>query len=164
MHITIVVATDRHGLIGAGGGLPWHLPADLRRFRALTMGHPVVMGRRTWESIGRPLPGRHNIVVTTTRGYVAAGATVVSCLDGALAAAGDADTIMIIGGARLYAQALPRADRIHLTEVQATLAGDTWLPAFDRGAWREVAREAHPADARNPLPYCFITFERIRAG
>jgi dihydrofolate reductase len=161
--VALVVAMDRAGLIGANGALPWYLPADLHRFRAITAGHPIVMGRRTHESIGGPLPERHNIVVTRAPGYAAAGCTIVSDLAAAYAAArrdtGDRE-IMIIGGAALYREALPDATRIYLTEVHATLPGDVHFPRFDRSEWREISREDHGPDARNAHGYSFVVLER----
>lgn len=162
--LALVVAMDRHRLIGANGGLPWHLPDDLKRFRAITMGHPILMGRRTWESLGRPLPGRHNIVVTRQPGYVAAGATVAGSLDAALAAAGAVPEAMVIGGAALYAEALARAQRLYLTEVDGTFAGDTWFPPWRSDEWREMAREVHPADARHACPFSFVVLQRESAA
>jgi dihydrofolate reductase len=158
--VSLVIASDRRGVIGRDGRLPWHLPADLRHFRMLTMGKPVVMGRRTWDSIGRPLPGRHNIVVTRQRGLALEGATVVHSIDEALHAAGNVPEVCVIGGAEICAQALPRADVVHLTLVEAEVEGDTRLPPIDAVQWRETARESHAADERNALPYSFVTLER----
>lgn len=158
--IALVVAMDSDRCIGAGGRLPWHLPADLRRFRAITMGHPIVMGRRTHESIGRPLPGRHNIVVTRSRGFRAPGCTVVGSFEEAFAHAGTEVELMVIGGAALFAAALPIARRIHLTEVHASVGGDVHFPDFDRRDWVETAREHVAADADNPLPMSFVILER----
>ncbi|MCA9973391.1 MAG: dihydrofolate reductase [Anaerolineales bacterium] len=161
--ISLVVALDRNGVIGVNGRLPWRLPDDMARFRALTLGKPVVMGRKTYESIParfRPLPGRHNIVVTRNPAYAAPGATVVSSPEAALAAAGDAPEVMIGGGAALYAAFLPRADRLYLTRVDAAYAGDTFFPPLDPAAWREVAREPHAVDARHAVPFAFVTLVR----
>jgi dihydrofolate reductase len=156
--VTLVVARADNGVIGRDGGLPWHLPADLRHFKALTLGKPVVMGRRTFVSIGRPLPGRHNIVLT--RGdWTAAGVTVVRDLPAAIAAAGAVDEVMIVGGAGVYADALPRATRVYLTEVHAAPAGDTVLPPFDPAVWAETARATHAAEADTP-GYSFVTLDR----
>ena len=155
--ISFVVARADNGVIGRDGGLPWRLSADLRHFKAVTLGKPVVMGRVTFESIGKPLVDRHNIVLTRDRDWTAAGVTVVHDLDAALAAAGERET-MIIGGAQLYAEALPLATRIHLTEVHATPDGDTLLPAFGAD-WFETARDNHPADRDTPA-YSFVTLER----
>ena len=158
--VVFVVARAQSGVIGRDNALPWHLPDDLRRFKALTLGKPVLMGRRTFESIGRPLPGRHNIVLTRDPRWSAPGVTVVRSLDEALAAAGDAPEIMVIGGADLYRQALPLARRIELTEVESDLDGDVHLAAFPSSEWRESAREAHAADDRHALPFSFVTLER----
>ncbi|WP_164157373.1 dihydrofolate reductase [Sandarakinorhabdus rubra] len=163
LDITLVVARARNGVIGRDGGLPWHLPADLKRFKAITVGKPVVMGRKTFESIGKPLPGRHNIVLTRQAGWTAEGVTVVPNLAEAVAAAGldprARGDIMIIGGAEIYALALPVATRIELTEVDAAPDGDTILPAFDPARWREVARVSHPPEGDRP-GFAFVTLER----
>ncbi len=150
----------RNRVIGRDNRLPWRLPADLAYFKRVTMGHPVIMGRRTWESIGRPLPGRQNIVVSRNPGYSAPGATVVGSLDDAWRAAGDVDEASVIGGTSLFAEALPLADRIHLTEVDAEIEGDTYFPAFDRSQWveREVARQAR--DDRHAYPFRIVVLER----
>ncbi len=150
----------RNRVIGRDNRLPWRLPADLAYFKQVTMGHPVIMGRRTWESIGRPLPGRQNIVVSRNPGYSAPGATVVGSLDDAWRAAGDVDEACVIGGTSLFAEALPLADRIHLTEVDAEIEGDTYFPAFDRSQWveREVARQAR--DDRHAYPFRIVVLER----
>ena len=158
--ISLVVAAADNGVIGRDGGLPWRLPADLRHFRALTMGKPVVMGRLTWESIGRPLPGRRNIVMTRQGAYTAEGADVVATVDEALAAAGNADEIMVIGGAQVYAEFLPRAGRIFLTRVHAEPAGDARFPPVDETEWYETSREAHGADADHEYAFSFIVLER----
>lgn len=150
-------------IIGRDNALPWHLPADLKRFRRLTTGYPIVMGRRSYESIGRPLPERTNIVVTRRAEYRAPGCTVVHTIDDAFRVAGDTDEIFVIGGAELYAQTLDRADRLYLTWVHARVAGDTQFPAFDLASWREVARERHETDAQHALPYSFVTLDRVHA-
>ena len=164
MKRSLVVAVARNGVIGRDNALPWRLPADLAHFKKVTMGHPVVMGRRTYESIGKPLPGRQNIVVTHNRGYDAPGCTVVGSLDDAWRAAGTADEVSIIGGTTLFEETLPIADVIHLTEVEADVEGDTFFPRFDRSAWqeREVAR--HPADERNAYPIRILELTRKRAS
>jgi dihydrofolate reductase len=159
---SLVVAMARNRVIGRDNRLPWRLPADLAYFKRVTMGHPVIMGRRTWESIGRPLPGRQNIVVSRNRGYSAPGATVVGSLDEAWRAAGEVEEACVIGGTSLFAEALPHADRIHLTEVEAEVEGDTYFPPFDRGQWveREVARQAR--DERHEYPFRIVVLERRR--
>ena len=158
--ISLIVAVAENGVIGRDGALPWRLSDDLRRFKALTMGKPVIMGRKTWESIGRPLPGRQNIVITRKPGYRAEGSVVVGSLTAALAAAGDVPEIMVIGGAEIYRQFLPLAGRIYLTRVHTVIAGDTFLPAMDPAEWEEVERTRHPADPRNDFDMSFITLER----
>lgn len=162
MLLSLIVAMARNRVIGRDGGLPWRLPADLGHFKRTTLGKPIVMGRATHDAIGRPLPGRHNIVVTRDTGYRTAGCTVVHSLDQALSAAGEVDEVMVIGGAELYRQALARSGRIYLTEVHAEPAGDTCFPEFDPHEWREVRREDHPADQRNDHPYSFVVLERLR--
>lgn len=161
MRINIVVARSENGVIGRDGDLPWRLPADLQHFKSITLGHPLVMGRKTHESIGRPLPGRHNIVVSGQAHYRAKGCTIAGSLEQALSAAHPATEVMIIGGATLYAAALPRAERIYLTEVHTVLDGDTRFPPLEREAWRELARERHEADERNDYAYSFVVLERV---
>ena len=161
--LSVVVAADERGGIGHAGGLPWHLPEDLKRFKAITMGKPIVMGRRTWDSIGRPLPGRRSIVVSRQAGLAIEGAEVVGSLEQALQAASDAPEACVIGGADLYRLALPMAEVVHLTRVHATVEADTFLPALDPSDWEEVSSERHPADERHAYPYSFVTLRRLRA-
>lgn len=158
--ITLVVAHADNRVIGRDNQLPWHLPADLAHFKSVTLGKPVVMGRRTWQSIGRALPGRVNLVVSSGPGRPGDGATWVASLDAAIAAAGNVPEVCVIGGARLFADALPRAHRINLTEVHADVDGDVLFPPLDPGAWREVRREHRAADARNAYPMSFVVLER----
>lgn len=158
--VSIIVATDDRGGIGLDGRLPWRLPEDLKRFKAVTMGKPVVMGRRTWDSIGRALPGRHNIVISRQAGRATAGATFVDSFSAALRAAGDVPEVCIIGGAEIYQLALPIADEIHLTRVHATVDADTFFPSIDDAEWEEVRREDRPADERHAHPYSFIELVR----
>lgn len=158
----LVAALARNRVIGVANRLPWRLPEDLRRFKRLTMGAPVIMGRRTRESLGRPLPGRHNIVVTRQRGATWEGCAVAHSLDAALALAGNAAEAFVIGGAELYAQALPRADRLYLTLIDADYPGDAWFPEFDAVAWREVARE--PGVSAEGVGYAFVDYVRVPAG
>lgn len=162
MLVSIIVATDERGAIGRDGGLPWRLPDDLRRFKALTMGKPIVMGRRTWDSIGRPLPGRHNIVITRDATLALQGATVVTSLDAAIAAAGAVDEACIIGGAEIYRLALPRTDVIHLTRVHATVEADTFFPPLVPEEWDEDVLERHAADERHALPFSYVVQRRRR--
>ena len=153
---------DRNGVIGAGGALPWRLPADLRYFRSVTMGKPILMGRRTHASIGRPLPGRENVVLSRDREYTAPGCTVMHSVDEVLGRFADVEEIMVTGGADLYAEMLPRADRIYLTRVHAEVAGDTHFPQFDPEHWHEIERQDFPADHENEFPYSFSVLERRR--
>lgn len=162
--IAIVVAMAENRVIGRDGTLPWHLPADMARFRALTMGKPIVMGRRTHESIGRALDGRHNIVVTRRPGYRAPGCAVTASLEAALEAASGTAEIAVIGGASIYEGALPIAARIHLTQVHASIDGDVRFPELEPGAWREVSRTKRSADARNRYDMSFIELARRRTG
>lgn len=157
--ITLIAAVAKNGVIGAGNSLPWRLPEDLKRFKALTLGHPIVMGRKTWESLGRPLPGRTNIVVSRNADFAAAGAQRVGSLAEALtaAAATDSDEVFIIGGAEIYRQALPLAQRLQLTEIDQDFAGDVHFPTVDPALWRETAREAHPVGA--DFAYAFVTYD-----
>lgn len=159
--IALVVAVARNGVIGRDNGLAWHLSADLKRFKALTMGTTLLMGRRTWDSIGRPLPGRRTLVLTRDPGFRVEGAETVHDWEAALAAA-TGDRLMVVGGAEVYALALPHADRIHLTEVAAEPEGDVRFPPYDRSVFREVLREEHPAGARDDYPYAFVDLERMR--
>ena len=156
----LIAAVARNGVIGAGNALPWRLPADLRRFRALTTGHTIIMGRKTWESLPHALPERENVVVTRTAGYAAAGATVVASLDAALAAASRPAPIFCIGGGELFRVALPRADALYLTELDRDYAGDAMFPPFERVAWREVARETHVPVGADDIGYAFVTYRR----
>ena len=160
MKLSLIAAMADNRVIGHENRLPWHLPADLQHFKAITLGKPVLMGRKTWESIGRPLPGRTNIVITRDTGYVAEGCVVAHSLEEAVRAAGEAAEVMVIGGAQLYRQALPLADTLYLTLVHAEIRGDTRFPAWQPGEWRETARIDHEADDRNPHAYSFITLER----
>lgn len=165
-HLSLIVACDEGGLIGRCGALPWRLPADLRHFRRITMGKPVLMGRRTWDSIGRALPGRENIVISRNPGFVAQGAAVVHSFDAGYALAlehmhhAGADEVMVIGGGVVYAEALPAADRLYLTRVHTRSDGDTYLPAIDWAQWSEVSRESWPADAQNEFAMTFLRFDR----
>jgi dihydrofolate reductase len=157
---SLVVAVARNGVIGRDNQLPWRLPDDLAYFKRVTMGHPIVMGRRTHESIGRPLPGRDNIVVSRNRAFQAPGCIVVPSLEEAWKAAGSAAEACVIGGTSLFREALPIADRIHLTEVEADVPGDTFFPDFDRSEWTEREVLRHPADARHAHPFRILVLER----
>ena len=165
--VSLVVAVAENGVIGQGGEMPWQQSQDLKLFRKLTMGRPVIMGRKTYQSIGRPLDGRANIVVTRDPSFAPDGVTVSDSVDGALAAAGEAAAaqgvleIMVIGGAEIYRQLLDHADRIYLTRVHAEPIGDTWFPDLVAGDWREVAQQALEQGARDQYPATHYTYERV---
>lgn len=163
--VSLIVARARNGVIGANGALPWRLPEDLAHFKRTTMGHPIIMGRKTWQSIGRPLPGRRSIVVTRDRGFAAAGAEVVHSLEEAIARAGDAAEVFVIGGAELYAEALPRADRILLTALDADFDGDTLFPLPSVREWAETSRAHHEPAGERGFGFDFLSLERrVGAG
>ena len=157
--VYLVAAVASNRIIGANGGLPWRLPEDMRFFRRVTVGHPVIMGRRTWESLKGPLPERENIVVTRTAGYDAPGAAVASSLDAALALCAGEPLAFVIGGSRLFEEALPLAAGLILTEIHRDFPGDTWFPQFERARWREAKREAHTA--ADGMRFDFVTYERV---
>ena len=159
--ISLIAAVSLNGIIGRGGQLPWRLRGDLQRFKQITLGHPIIMGRKTWTSIGRPLPGRLNIVVTRQPTFDAAGAVVVHSLGDALAAAAPAADAFVIGGAELYREALPQAARLYLTIVQAEVEGDTVFPPFDRTQWQLAQVEEFPADAVNDWPCRMEIWDRV---
>jgi dihydrofolate reductase len=156
-----VVAVAENGVIGRDNALPWRLPNDLKFFKKTTLGHPILMGRATFDSIGRPLPGRLNLVLSHKRDLHIEGCTVVHSLDDAIAAGADASELMVVGGAQVYAQILPRADRIYLTRVHADVAGDTYFPAIDTTQWRAESTERYEADAQHAHAYSFITMQRV---
>ena len=158
--ITLIVARARNGVIGRDGTLPWRLPEDLAFFKRTTMGHPIVMGRRTWESIGRPLPGRRSIVVSQRAGLAAAGTEVARSLDDALRLCEGSSEVFVIGGAQLYRDALPRADRLVVTEIDADFEGDTHWPAPDEAIWREASREHLAPTAERHFGIDFVTYLR----
>lgn len=162
--LSILVAVAQNGVIGVNNSLPWRCPEDLKRFKALTMGHHMIMGRKTFESIGKPLPGRTTVVVTRNRELQIAGCTVVHSLDEAIAACGTDEEIFIVGGAELYAQALPRVETLYVTEIGLDVAGDAHFPRLDTTEWRELARETHHQDAPQPLDYAFVTYRRVQPG
>lgn len=159
-NLSIIAALADNRVIGRDNRLPWRMPADLAHFKRLTMGKPIIMGRRTWESLPGLLPHRTHIVVTRDRDYQAQGALIVHSISEAIALAGDADELMVVGGADLYAQALPLASRMYLTCVHQQIDGDTVFPDYEQAEWRETARERHAADGRNPFDYSFVTLER----
>ena len=161
--VALVVAVAENNVIGRAGQLPWgRLPADLRHFKALTLGHPVVMGRKTYDSIGKALPGRPNLVVTRQAGWAAPGCEAASSVLGALnrAAELDADVVCIIGGGEIYREALPAVDVVYLTEVHHSFEGDAYFPALSPTEWREENRERHEADVDHPYAFSFVTLRR----
>jgi dihydrofolate reductase len=161
MKLSAVVAASDNDVIGRDNAMPWHLPADLAYFKRVTMGKPMLMGRKTYESIGRPLPGRRNLVLSR-RGFSAPGVESVATIDEALARVADAPELMVIGGAEVFRLAMPYLDHVHLTRVHTQVDGDILLPPFEAGQWREVRREDHPADERNPIAMTFLELERVR--
>jgi dihydrofolate reductase len=161
LKLSLVAAVARGGVIGRGGALPWHLPEDMARFRKLTMGHPVVMGRRTWDSLPnrfRPLPGRRNVVVTRNERWADDGAERAGSLDDALELLEDASRVFVIGGGELFARALPLADELLLTEIDLEVAGDTFFPSWDRDGFEETSRESHTSS--DGTPFSFVTYVR----
>ena len=156
--IYLVAAVAANGIIGVNGRLPWHFPEELKHFKEVTLGHPVIMGRRTWESLKGPLPGRRNIVVTHTPGYQASGALVADSLESALALCAGAPKAMVIGGSRLFEESLPNAYGLELTEIHRDYQGDTWFPKYDRSKWREIKREARTAADGTRFDY--VLYER----
>ncbi len=159
MIISLIAAMDKNRLIGIKNGLPWHLPADFKHFKEVTMGRPVVMGRKTFESIGKPLPGRKNIIVSRS-GFLADGIVVVDSIDAALKEVADADEIMIIGGASFYEQMIDKADRMYLTHVEAECEGDAWFPEFSLSDWEIVAEKKHSADEKNNYDFRIVEYMR----
>lgn len=158
--ITLVAAMGRNRAIGVDGRMPWHLPGELQHFKAVTLGKPIVMGRKTWESIGRPLPGRQNIVVSRNQDYLAEGAECCGSLEAALAIA-RGDEVMVIGGGELYRRAMPMADRMVLTRVDCAPEADTYFPQWNEAEWQVVSRQAKPADDRNAYACEVLELQRI---
>lgn len=155
--LSVIAAVSRNGVIGRHNTLPWHLPEDLKRFRALTMGHPIIMGRRTYESLGRLLPGRQTVIVSRNPAYRVEGARVVATLPQALEVCARDAEAFVIGGAQLYQEALPLADRLYLTRIEADVEGDAFFPAYDGALWREVARES--GASAEGLHYHFLIYD-----
>lgn len=156
--LSIIAAVASNRVIGINNALPWRLPEDLKRFRALTMGHHIIMGRKTYESLGRLLPGRTTVIVSRSRDYVVPGALVADSLKTALALCGDDTEVFVIGGAQLYRDGLPLADRLYLTEIAAEFAGDAHFPDYERFSWQEIFRESHVSESG--LPFSYITLDR----
>ena len=162
MKISMIAAMAHDRVIGKDNQMPWHLPADLAHFKRITLGKPILMGRKTFESIGRPLPGRRNLVISRNPDYQAEGIEVVGSVEAALAllAGSSVEELMVIGGGHLYAEMLPSADCLYLTRIDLAVEGDTRFPAFDDGQWQRIECESHPADEKNPHPYSFETWQR----
>ena len=160
MKISIIVAMDRNHVIGSEGDLPWHISSDLQNFKKITMGKPIIMGRKTHESIGRPLPGRENIILTRDKDYRVEGCTVLNSLDEVIEHCKDIDEIMITGGSEIYQLALDKASKLYLTEVHTEIDGDTHFPEFDKGDWEEISRENFKADEKNDFDYSFVVLKR----
>ena len=164
MTVSLIVAVSSNGVIGRDGGLPWHLPADLKHFKRTTMGHHLIIGRRTWEEVGEPLPGRTMVVVTRSRRFATEGAQVVRSVEQALELAAEDEEPFIGGGSQIYRIALARdlVDRIYLTRIHAEVEGDTLFPEFDLDEWNLVSEEHHEADEKNEFAYSFLVYERSR--
>jgi dihydrofolate reductase len=158
--LSIITAIAQNGVIGIENRLPWHLPADLKHFKALTLGKPIIMGRKTYQSIGKPLPGRRNIVVSRNPQFNVQGCEVVGSLDEALVLTSAEAEVMVIGGAQLIAQALPKATRLYLTFIHQDFVGDCFFPEWDRGQWEEISDVEHLPDNNNPYSFSFVTLQR----
>jgi len=158
--VTLIAARARNGVIGRDNAMPWKIPGELAHFKRVTMGHPIVMGRKTWASIGRPLPGRRNIVVSRDRAFAAPGAEVVHDIGEAFARCADAPEVFVIGGAQIYEAALPSADRLLITEIDRDFEGDAFMAAPDTAMWRETARDTHMAEGDAPFRFSYVTYER----
>lgn len=159
MEISLILAASDNNVIGHDNQMPWHLSNDLKRFKSLTLGHPVIMGRKTFESLGRPLPGRQNIVITRNTDYAATGCDVVSSIEDALDMVSGQDEVFIIGGGQIYSQMWEKADNLYLTRVHTIIDGETSVPGIT-DYWTETSREAHDADERNQYPYTFIDYKK----
>jgi dihydrofolate reductase len=160
MRLSIITAMAANRVIGVENRLPWHLPEDLQHFKALTMGHHIVMGRKTYDSIGKPLPGRHTIIITRNVDYAVPGCIAVNSIDAALIVADGDSEVFFVGGAELYAQALPLVDRMYITEIKRDFPGDAKFPQFDPSRWNEVSREKHIANGSEPFEYHFVVYDR----
>jgi len=160
--LSIIVAAARNNAIGKNNQLLWHMPADLKFFKETTLGHPVIMGRKTYESVGKPLPKRRNIVITRNQDFAPEGVEVCHSLDAALELLDDTEENFIVGGSEIYKMSLPYCDKIYYTEIDASFEADTFFPSFNREDWHLVRREEHGSDEKNPYNYCFLTYERIK--
>jgi dihydrofolate reductase len=158
--LSLIVAMDDNRLIGSNNDLPWQMPADLAYFKRTTMGKPIIMGRKTFASIGRPLPGRRNIVITRDSGFSATGCEIANGIEAALSLCCEAEEVMLIGGASLYQQTIDRATQLCITRIHHSFEGDTWFPEIDLGLWKQETREDHEADYSNPYAYSFVKFVR----
>ena len=161
MQLSIIVAMDKNRAIGANGTLPWHLSSDLKNFKSITMGKPIVMGRKTHESIGQPLPGRENIILTRDETFFAEGCTVLHSLDAIYEHCSECEEVMITGGAEIYKSSLNDASKLYLTEVHTAIDGDTFFPAFNRSEWKEVSRQDFKSDEKNEYDYSFVELNKI---
>lgn len=157
--LSLIAAMAKNRVIGRNNILPWHLPEDLKYFKATTLGKPILMGRKTFDSIGKPLPGRTSVVLTRNPDWHVEGCLVVQSLDAALMQLADRDEILVIGGAELYQQTLPRADRLYLTEIDTDFEGDAWFPEFDRSQWQQISRQPHPDNGRG-FGFDFVVYQR----
>lgn len=157
----MIAAIARNRVIGKDNKMPWHLPADLQFFKKCTLGYPVIMGRKTYESIGRPLPGRLNIILSRNKKLLIEGCTVVNSLENALLVADEADEVFIIGGSHLYNKFLEKADRLYLTLIDEEFEGDTFFPDYTQFNWKQIQKHSYMADDKNPHPYTFLTLERL---
>lgn len=162
--ISVIAALAKNRVIGIDNRLPWRLPEDLAHFKALTLGHPILMGRKTFESLGRPLPGRTNIVITRNPDYAPEGCRIAASIPAAIALCHTEDEVFFIGGAELYAQVIPLADRLYLTEVDIEADGDAWFPDYDRSAFKEISREPHTGEKGDALRFDFVVYARSEAG
>ena len=160
MIISLIAAMDKNRVIGKGGKLPWNLPADMKYFKDKTLGKPVIMGRKTYESVGKPLPNRTNIIVTHDQDYKTEGCIVVHSVDEALKAAENAEEVMVIGGSQIYKEFLPKANKLYLTIIDAEIEGDTYFPEYKIEEWKETSYEEHERDAENQYDYTFLVFEK----
>ena len=160
MTLSLIVAMSENRVIGRDGNIPWHVSSDLKRFKKITIGHPMIMGRKTWESLGKSLPGRTSIVLTRNADYEAEGASVVHDLDAAIAQAPQSDEVFVVGGADIYRLAMPRVDRMYLTVVHAAITGDTYFPDFDESLWEVREHTQHEAGERDDYPHSFLVMER----
>ena len=160
MLISLIAAMDENRLIGANNALPWHLPADLQHFKAMTMGKPILMGRKTYDSIGRPLPGRTNVVITRDKNWHVDGCVVAHSIEEALASV-DAEEVMVMGGASFYEQMISRAGRLYITRIHGQYEGDAWFPEYESDDWRLVSKEYFSADDVNPVGHSFLLYEKL---